>query len=52
MITIISIIMVFSGVLGLIGIYFRISMDIQRDLLKKMFYNNDIDQNTYKKYLP
>ena len=48
---VIYIIMILSGLLGLIASLMRISKQAEKDLLQKMYKNGDIDNNVYKKYL-
>ncbi len=48
---VIYVIMILSGLIGLIASLMRISKQAEKDLLQKMYKNGDIDNNVYKKYL-
>jgi hypothetical protein len=49
--TLVYIIMVVFGLLGLIGTLMRISEQAKKDLLEKMLKDGDISHSVYKKHL-
>jgi hypothetical protein len=50
MINIVCVIMVVCAIFGLIGLIIKIGNDGKKELLDKMFNNNDISATIYKKY--
>lgn len=49
--TFVSVFLILFGIVGLIGMIFKIQNDAKKEILNELFKKNEISTDTYKKYL-